>query len=129
MIVSRSERVFRRLPGRESADPFEGITPSELSMRLVRVGPSDRRSPHRHPHSGEAIYVVGGSGWLWEDGVRQRIEAGDCALVEAGTPHATLPDPGTSLELVCFFPHPNLNANVQELEEIVIGQPQGGPGV
>jgi quercetin dioxygenase-like cupin family protein len=127
VIVSRSERVFRQLPGRESADPFEGIPTSELSVRVVRVGSSERRSPHRHPHSREAIYVIRGGGWLWEDGVRQRIEAGDCVLIEAGTAHATLPDPGSSLELVCFFPHPDLNANVQELEEIVIGHSQGEP--
>jgi quercetin dioxygenase-like cupin family protein len=90
-------------------------------MRIVRLTGTGSRSPHRHPHSQEAIYVISGRGTLWEDGEAQRFEAGDCALIAAGVPHATIPDGGTSMELVCFFPHPDLNTNLDELEDIVIG--------
>jgi quercetin dioxygenase-like cupin family protein len=93
-------------------------------MRIVRVE-GEGRSPHRLPHSREAIYVISGKGWLWEDGVELRVEAGDCALIEAGVAHATIPDSGTAMQLVCFFPHPDLNANVEELEDIVISAKQG----
>jgi quercetin dioxygenase-like cupin family protein len=121
VIVSRSEYRYRGLPGRQSADPFEGTPFAALSMRIVRLESTGRRSPHRHPHSPEAIYVVSGSGRLWEDGVEHRVEAGDCALIESGVPHAAIPDTGTSMNLVCFFPHGDLNANTEELEDVVVG--------
>ena len=120
MIGARANQTFRPLPGREAADPFRGAAATDLSMRIVRLEGDRRRSPHVHPHSAEAIYVVSGAGTLWEDGVEGRIEAGDCALIPAGVPHATLPDPGTSMEIVCFFPHPDLEANREELEDMVI---------
>jgi quercetin dioxygenase-like cupin family protein len=72
------------------------------------------------------MYVVSGKGRLWENGEERRIEAGDCALIEAGVPHATLPEPGTTMQLVCFFPHPDLNANIEELEHIIISSARGG---
>jgi quercetin dioxygenase-like cupin family protein len=119
-VIGPRERTFRPLPGREAADPFEGAPSSEVSIRIVRLEGDRRRSPHVHPHSPEVIYVVAGAGVLWEDGVEHLIHAGDCALIEPGVPHATLPDPGTSMEIVCFFPHPDLAANREELEDIVI---------
>lgn len=127
MIVSRAARLFRQLPGRESADPYDGSGAGGFSMRIVRVEGGRRRSPHRHPHSHEAIYVVSGKGLLWEDGAESRIEAGDCALIDPGVAHATIPDGGTSMELVCFFPHPDLRNNIEELEGIVIEgrEPEG----
>jgi quercetin dioxygenase-like cupin family protein len=108
------------LPGRVSADPFEGVATQGFSMRVVRVG-AGTRSPHRHPHSQEAIFVVEGTGMLWEDGVTRRFEAGDCALIETGVAHATVPDPGTGMELVCFFPLADLEHNLEELGDMVIG--------
>lgn len=125
MIVAGSNLRFTRLEGRASADPFAGLAAEGLSVRLVRVE-GGRRSPHRHPHSQEAVYVVSGNGVLWEDGKEQRVAPGDCALIAAGIPHAALPDPGTSLELVCFFPHPDLSANIEELDGIVLGGADDG---
>jgi quercetin dioxygenase-like cupin family protein len=120
VITSRSRLHYREFPGRDSADPFESGPGDGFSMRVVRLEGGRRRWPHRHPHSQEAIYVVRGKGLLWEDGVRRPFEAGDCALIEAGVAHATIPDAGTSMELVCFFPHPDLSRNLEEIEELLI---------
>ena len=120
MIRPRSDRRFRSLPGRFSADPFEGAPVDGFSIRVVRLEGGPRRSPHRHPHSQEAIYVLDGRGVLWENGLANGVKAGDCALIDAGVAHATIPDPGTSMEIVCFFPHPDLRRNLEELEDIVI---------
>lgn len=124
MISPRSDLRYMSLPGRASADPFEGAAPDGLAMRLVRLEGGRPRSPHRHPHSQEAIFVASGAGVLWEDGATHRLEAGDCALIHAGVAHATLPDPGTSMELACFFPHGDLDGNIEELEEMVIVHPE-----
>lgn len=115
-----ARRRYHELPGRASADPLEGMQPRGFCLRVVRLEAQERRSPHRHPHSQEAIYVVRGRGTLWEDGVARKFEAGDCALIEPGVAHATLPDPGTSMELVCFFPRADLRDNIEELEDVVI---------
>jgi quercetin dioxygenase-like cupin family protein len=120
VIAKRDLLRYRALPGREAADPFEGARADGFCLRVVRIRASAGRSPHRHPHSQEAIYAVSGGGTLWEDGVGRRFEAGDAALVEAGVAHATVPDPGTAMELVCFFPHPRLERNIEEIAGIVI---------
>ncbi len=41
---------------------------------------------------------------------------GDTVLVPAGVAHATIPDAGETMELVCFFPHPNLQDNLLETD-------------
>lgn len=115
MIVKGSALRAGRLPGRMSADPFPSAPESGLAMRIVEIGPGDR-NPHRHPHSYEAMYVIEGNGQLWENGRIQAVEAGDCILIPSGTPHATVADPGSLMKLVCFFPHPDLASNIQELE-------------
>lgn len=117
-VVPASGLEFVNLPGRESADPFRpqaGVVDLGLSLRVVRMVHDPSRSAHVHAHSAEVVYVVDGVGTLWADGERYRLQAGTTALVPAGTPHATLPDPGTGMLLVCFFPHPDLAANIQEL--------------
>ena len=115
MIVKAAELRAMALPGRTSADPFGSNDDAQLCMRVVDVGPG-QRTPHRHPHSYEAMFVVHGSGHLWEDGDFYRVEPGDCILVPRDVPHATVPDEGTHLGLVCFFPHPDLASNLEELE-------------
>lgn len=94
MIVTSSALCFAQLDGRASADPFEGAATEGLSVRLVRLEGGLRRSPHRHPQSQEAIYVLSGSGVLWEEGIEQPVEPGDWALIDVGVPHATIPAAG-----------------------------------
>lgn len=109
---------FVPLPGRESADPFRELpdmAAANLSVRIVRLRYDPARTAHVHAHSAEAVFVVAGQGTLWMDGVRTRIDTGDTSLIPAGVPHATLPDPGGDMVLVCFFPHPDLRVNIEEL--------------
>lgn len=123
MIVRRAELVFEQLPGREASDPFPGR--DDLEVRVVRV-PWGPRHPHVHRSMPEVIYVAGGRGLLWRDGRFDRLETGDCALIEPGVAHATLPDPGSSIELVCFFPRPGLRADTHELEDVTVDNSAGG---
>ncbi|MQA85278.1 MAG: cupin domain-containing protein [Streptosporangiales bacterium] len=120
MIVRRfADLEFSELPGRLSADPFAGVDPSGTSVRIVRIEGASPRSPHRHPRSAEAVYVAEGSGRAWQDGEVRRVTAGDTVLVPRGVPHATIPDPGGSLLLVCFFPDPDLATNLEELDAVL----------
>lgn len=119
MIVKRNDYDFKALPGRDSADPFADVSDAGLSMRIVDVEPGDR-SPHLHPHTYEAMYVVSGSGTLWEAGETGRVEAGDAILVPPNTPHATIADEGAPLRLACFFPRGDLASNIEELEGTIV---------
>ncbi len=106
--------MFTQLAGRTSADPLPaGAGP--CSMRVVRVPPGPR-TPHRHPHSVELMYVAQGSGRTWEHDEMSAITAGDVIVVAQGAPHQTVNDGPGELVLVCFFPHPDLRANTEELE-------------
>ena len=58
-------------------------------MRVVRIAPGPR-TPHRHPHSVEVMYVVEGAGTTWEHDVPTPVGPGDVVVVPAGTPHVTL---------------------------------------
>jgi quercetin dioxygenase-like cupin family protein len=119
MGITRSGALdFVALPGRRSADPLGGGA-ADVSVRVVAIEPDVRRSPHRHPHSSEVVYVVGGRGRMWQEGEVVDVGPGDVAHVPAGTPHATLAVGGT-LRLVCFFPHPRLDDNIEELTDIVL---------
>ena len=116
MVVTSSELDFRPLPGRSAADPFTGIDAGGgMSMRVVHLDAGATRSPHRHPHSHEAIYVVEGRGHFWENGRARRVSEGDCVLVAPGVPHATVPDRDAAMTLVCFWPHPDLTSNIEEI--------------
>jgi hypothetical protein len=37
----------------------------------------------------------------------------------------TVPDPGTDMELICFFPHPDLDDNIEELEDMIVSADRG----
>jgi quercetin dioxygenase-like cupin family protein len=93
-------------------------------VRIVRLSGKSVRWAHRHPKSVELLHVTKGRGILWEEGVERRFEQGDTALVPVGVPHATVPDTGTDMELICFFPHPDLNSNIEELEDMIVSAGQ-----
>jgi quercetin dioxygenase-like cupin family protein len=58
---------------------------------------------------------VSGAGTAWEDDVPTVVGPGDLVVVPPGVPHATVATGTSDLVLVCFFPHPELAANIEEL--------------
>jgi len=123
MIIDRSTLRFEARPGRRSADPLAGAG-IDFTVRIVCLSSKSVRWAHRHPKSVELLHVTKGRGVLWEDGVERRFEQGDTALVPIGVPHATVPDADTAMELICFFPHPDLDDNIEELENMIVSAGQ-----
>jgi quercetin dioxygenase-like cupin family protein len=115
IVTARDALRYLELPGRRSADPFRDLD-VPVSVRHVRIEHSPGRTPHRHPHSIEVVHVLAGHGTAWQDGQRHPIGPGDTVLIPQGAHHATLAAPGEGLELLCFFPHPDLSTNIEELD-------------
>lgn len=115
IVVPASALDYLDLPGRRSADPFRDVD-SPVSVRRVVIEPRPGRTPHRHPHSVEIVHVLSGTGTAWQDGERRPVGPGDTVLIPQGVHHATLPSPDGPLELLCFFPHPHLADNIEELD-------------
>lgn len=118
-VVAPGGFDFDRLPGRNSGDPFATAGRGESSVRQITIEPAPTRSPHLHPHSEEVIYVVEGRGRVWIDGVFHDVGPGSWYRIPAMVPHATTALPGESLTLACFFPHPELADNIEELDTVI----------
>jgi quercetin dioxygenase-like cupin family protein len=118
-VIRFPDLDFRDLPGRSAADPLAGIDTGRLSMRVVNVPDTPRRHLHRHPLSPEVVYVADGHGFAWQDGTATRVGPGDIVWIPTDAHHATIPDRGSQLKLICFFPHGDLGANLVELAETV----------
>lgn len=116
-VLRRDDWNVAELPGRSSADPLPVPLgeKSGVSMRIVEVPPGPR-TPHRHPHSCEVIYVARGRGRVWEGDDINPVGPGDVIVVEQGVPHATVCTSTTVMQLICFFPHPHLPGNIEELD-------------
>lgn len=123
-VIKRSSFQFADLPGRRSADPLVDVD-SASSVRFVTLSYTEDRTAHYHPESEEIMYVVKGRGHIWIDGDRHPVEAGDVVHVATGRAHATVPDPSSDsdMELVCFFPHPNLSRNIVNTDIMVALDP------
>lgn len=114
-IVRSAELRFGEVPGRRSADPFEGLPADGASVRFARLSPGPR-APHRHPLSIEVIYVLEGAGVHWQEGAAEQVGPGDVVLVERGVAHATIPATEAGMLLYCVFPVSTLAGNVEELD-------------
>lgn len=118
-VVGPDELQFRDFPGRTTSDPFRGAGRGESTVREVVIEHVATRSPHLHPKSEEVVYVVAGKGRVWLDGVFYPVGPGSWYRIPAGTPHATMADPGERMSIVCFFPHDDLAGNIEELDLIL----------
>jgi quercetin dioxygenase-like cupin family protein len=120
-VVGPDELVFRDFPGRSTADPFQVEGGGASTVRQVVIEHVQTRSPHRHPHSEEIVFVVSGRGRVWLDGTFHEVGPGTWYRIPRGTPHATMADPGETMSLVCFFPHDDLSSNIEELDLLLDG--------
>ena len=118
-VVGPGELEFRDFPGRTTADPFRTAGQGASTVRQVIIEHVPSRSPHRHPHSEEIVYVVAGRGRLWLDGVVHSVGPGSWYRIPIGTPHATMADPNERMSLVCFFPHDDFASNIEELDVVL----------
>lgn len=114
-VVDGSGLEFIQLPGRRAADPLDRLV-SQSSVRIVTLERTVGRTAHRHPHSEEVFYVETGTGQVWIDGTTHRVRAGDVVFIPAGAAHATVPEEGSAMRLVCFFPHPHLGQNSEDTD-------------
>lgn len=114
-VMPWTDRQYIPLPGRRSADPLAGID-SVSSLRIVDLERTEGRTAHRHPHSEEVVVVSAGKGHVWIDGEIHAVVEGDVVHIPAGIAHATIPEEGSRMELVCFFPHSDLSENIEETD-------------
>jgi quercetin dioxygenase-like cupin family protein len=113
-VVPAGSLDFAQLPGRLSANPLPVGLDVGASARVVRIAPGPR-TPHVHPLSAEIVYVAEGTGTAWEDELATHVGPGDLVVIPRGVPHATVASGTSDLVMVCFFPHPDLAANIEEL--------------
>jgi quercetin dioxygenase-like cupin family protein len=118
-VVGPDDLAFRDFPGRSTADPFKVAGQGASTVRQVVIEHVESRSPHRHPHSEEVVYVVSGRGRVWLDGTFHDVGPGTWYRIPTGLPHATVADPGERMSLVCFFPHDEFASNIEELDQLL----------
>jgi mannose-6-phosphate isomerase-like protein (cupin superfamily) len=107
-----------RLPGRESEELFGGADGGASTVRRVRIEPTTARARGFHAHRGceEIIYVLQGAGDVRTPSSQTRVTAGNVVRIPPDLPHMTVPLAGEALELVAFFPHPDISSITVELE-------------
>lgn len=126
-VVGHAALTFADLPGRAAADPLAGLA-ADASVRIVKVRRVPGRRAHLHPRSDEIIYVVSGRGRVWVDGAMRRVTAGDTVHIARSTVHATVPDHGEEMLLVCFFAEPDLASNMVETTAVIAPDADGPTG-
>jgi uncharacterized cupin superfamily protein len=69
----------------------------------VEIDPAKRSTPvHRHGKEEELVYVLGGSGFSWQDGEAFELRAGDCAVHRVNEEAHTLVAGPDGLDVLIF---------------------------
>jgi mannose-6-phosphate isomerase-like protein (cupin superfamily) len=88
---------------RELAGPTaESVASAHQSLAEARLGPGSETAEHYHPRSEELYYFVSGRGRMRLGDDEAEVAAGDCVVIEPGTPHKLFnDDDAESLVLLC----------------------------
>ena len=98
-----SERIDRGALRRTRWDLGTAAGSVQLGLKRVAVEPGGQSSPvHAHSAEEEIFYVLGGSGWLWQDGTAHEVRADDAIVHVAGGPPHTLVGGPDGLEVLAF---------------------------
>jgi mannose-6-phosphate isomerase-like protein (cupin superfamily) len=109
------------LVGRASKEIVSGARgAANASLRIVDIAPAKAgdppRKPHVHTSFEEVIYVLTGEGVTETKGRAQPVRAGDTILIPQGEPHVTHNTGSGTLQLLCFFPTPDVAAGTRDLD-------------
>jgi len=100
-------RSFTTLDGstiRELAGPAWTQARNQ-SLAEARVPPGGETAEHIHPQTEELYYFVGGAGRMRLGDDEADVRAGDCVVIEPGTPHKLWnPGPEALVLLCCCAP-------------------------
>ena len=109
------------LPGRHLRwlVSHESLSPTHLSMCVIRVAPGEKVRPaHSHPNGEEVIYIISGSGRVLVDGEVDNVEAGTAVLFPQGKVHMLHNTSDEEMKVVCFFAPPTNLDNYKFFEDI-----------
>ena len=87
---------------------------NRVTTGQTRFAPGTGLPLHSH-NVEESVLVLEGEAVAEIGDQRFDLVAGDATWVPAGVPHATVASGTSELVLVCFFPHADLAANIEEL--------------
>lgn len=97
----------------------ETLSPTHLSMCVIRVPPGEKVRPaHSHPNGEEVIYIISGSGRVLVDGEVDNVEAGTAVLFPQGKVHMLHNTGDVEMKVVCFFAPPTNLENYKFFEDI-----------
>lgn len=76
---------------------------ANFSMRLFKIHPEGFTGKHKHSYEHE-VYVLKGSGYLFIDSEKLRIERDDCFIIHPYELHQLIADK-EGLEFICIVPN------------------------
>jgi mannose-6-phosphate isomerase-like protein (cupin superfamily) len=82
--VIRLADARARIPSADGGHAASLLQRATLNVKLSQPVPPNQQTPHAQD---ELYIIVRGSGVLFHDGKRDRVEAGDLMFVAAGTEH------------------------------------------
>lgn len=74
-----------------------------VSVAVVSVPPGQEWAPHRHSGYEQFVYVLGGCGEQWVNGVRQSLRQGACAYIPGGATHRLVSRGPGELHLLAIY--------------------------
>jgi mannose-6-phosphate isomerase-like protein (cupin superfamily) len=95
------------MPGGEIIDEMIGLAASagrtdQQSLALIRIGPGENSTPHRHRHTWESYYILTGCAHMVIEGRSVELNPGDAILIEPPEVHQIFCRGTSILEFLAF---------------------------